>query len=568
MLRDTTAQAHVMQPRKERTICAEPASVRIPCQTSADGGAAPLPSELVRLETLVEHRHAISNDLPIEEAHRLFHKLDVPFLALENEGATVGICSRSKIDDLLGERYGYEFFARCPAFKGRIEQPHFYTPDTPIRQVLSNSLARTGKHFHEDVALVDSDRRLLGLIPVEALAQLQSRLVEEQIHRLRELAQSMRQKEKQRLLETLVGGIAHELNNKLTPVQGFADLLPHTEDAAIRAGYAQCISKSVTEASGIIRQLLHLSRPETEKMQPLDMRDIIRDSMIMLKFKLRDRRVEAITSLPPEAALVHGDASQLKQVVMNLVLNAIDATEGIASPHLDVSLRNNGDARVVLHVRDNGSGIPPEIVDRIFDPFFTTKSPDQGSGLGLSVCQSIVRSHQGNLTVETTPGLGSCFSVSLPRISKRHEVIQTPAATAPAFSGSAAAENCGKPNTRVLIVEDDDNVRHLLREMVARHFGSRIDLASNGLNALELTGKHRYDLVISDVRMPLMDGPEFYSRLQNSRPELCNRFVFITGFTGEPKVEERIRSWTVPVLRKPFTYEKIAETCSPLLQKQ
>lgn len=527
---------------------------------TADAGVptatGPLPVDLVPLESLVEHHGAVPADLCLEELYGRFRSSQVDFLALEREGRVIGLCSRVQLGTLLGSRYGFSLFSRSPAADVAVEHPLIFTVGTPVRRVLAQSLARHGGEFHEDVVLVDKEGRLIGLIPVERLAHVQNRLVQEQIGQLERQHSAMQRQEKQALLDTLAGGIAHELNNKLAPVQGFAELMEQQATGDARQ-HLQLIGRSVREAAKIVRQLLQLSKPSQPSLQMVDLVALAEECLLILKFNLREARCEAVLERPSSAVLVRADAAQLKQVIINLAINALQAMDSCPKPELRVRIALvEGRARLI--VQDNGEGIPPEHLSRIFDPFFTTKGPDRGTGLGLSVCFSIVRQHGGDIDVQSAPGQGASFTVMLPAEAEtppREDPL--PAAFVPARAGTGRG--------RVLVADDEVIVRLMLQEMLRAQFRCEVDLAANGREALALAAHRHYDLVVSDIRMPEMTGAEFFLRLKEANPALAERFIFITGHPGQPELREEIARWKIPVLAKPFTVPELVEVCLPRL---
>lgn len=658
---------------------------------------ATLRAEATRLESLVHHHEAVEATTTLEQVQREFRSRRVEFLAVVREGRVIGLAARGQVGFIMGSRFGFAIYSQHPIETAVVTNPLIIAQGTPVRSVLDLALARAGDDFHEDVVLVDAERRLIGLIKVETLAQLQSRLVTEQLSELREQSETLRRQnlelfqanhaarqsqglylglfashtlgvalldregrihehnrrlaellnfgdaplaiasltawvaekerpaflalldahaggaaastheftldvpdrgarlfrfstgwiretgeicacldditeqrsiernllrqEKQKLLDTLVGGIAHELNNKLTPVQGFAELLGLEASERAR-GYLDPITRSVAEASRIVRQLLELSKPSANITEMVDLRTIAETTLIMLKFQLREAHCEVRTVLPAEAVWVQADAGQLKQVVLNLVLNALHAMEDVARPVLTIEIRGEG-GKAEFVVTDNGCGIPPENIDRIFDPFFTTKGPERGTGLGLSICFSLVRQHHGEIVVQSQPGAGAKFTVSLPLEKAPAQLL---------FAGADAAPAAGRPvaevprGVRVLVVEDEVVLRRLMQEILHTLFGCRVDVAANGVEALAAIEHETYAMVISDIRMPVMSGTELYLRLRDVRPELARRFVFITGHPGDKQLEAEISQWSVPVIAKPFTLARLSEACGPFLQ--
>jgi signal transduction histidine kinase len=639
------------------------------------------------LRSLIHHRESVDQELELELVHRSFNERQVDFLALTHLGRVTGVCSRLRLGFMLGSRFGFSLYSRSPARQAQVPNPLIFDESLPTHQVLDRALARRDEEFHEDVVLIDAHGVLLGLIPVDALARLQSQLVTQQVeelrrraldlfqanhalrqsrglysslfeshslgvalldvqggvhehnHRLaelvnfpagetrpsllerlapadrrgftellelhargapatatreftlsvpsrgsrnfrctfgwvretgqicvclddvteqRELERRLLKQEKQSLLDTLVGGVAHELNNKLTPVMGFAELVRQSKEDSIRL-YGDLMVKSVTEAAAIIRQLLQLSKPSAAELRSLDLRSILEEALVMLRFQLRESQVTVRTTLPPTPVMVRADGSQLKQVVFNLVINALQALGKQPTGVLEVGVwteAGSGQVRVI----DNGPGIPPENLERIFDPFFTTKGPDKGTGLGLSVCSSIVRQHGGEISVHSRLGAGATFVVSLPLQSDSASVSASPV---PRFETEPA-----RPLTRhrVLVADDEIVIRRLLQEILAGRFGCRVDVVADGFEALERLASGTYSLLISDVRMPGMSGTELFQKLRQTQPELTERMIFITGHPGEKALQTELEQSGVPVVLKPFSVGDLVAACEPFLR--
>lgn len=676
----------------DSTLLDYPRQTAIPARVNhrLDPGTGWTDFSSASLRSLVHHAAFVEHDAPLEHVHRLFSEKQVEFVALVRDGMVTGLCSRLRLGILLGARYGFALYSRSPAHLAQVERPLVFPIDTPVRDVLDQALARPGDEFHEDVALVDASHALIGLVPIDALARLQTRLASGQLaelqrqheelrtthdalrksqgrytglfeshtlgvallddagtvaahnrrlaellnldfesaalasliawviepdrtrfaavlqaqasgngapttheltfavpergHRLfrcslgwiaetkqicacfdditdqRAMERLMSRQEKQTLLDTLVGGIAHELNNKLTPVQGFSELIALSEDPQTRH-YAEMIGKCVGEAAHIIRQLLQLSKPNNADTQLIDLRVIVAEALSMLRFQIRESRAAVQTSQPVVPVWVRADAAQIKQVVMNLALNGLQAMSERAHAVLKVAIDEEwGCARVV--VADNGVGIPPENLERIFDPFFTTKGPERGTGLGLSVCYSIVQQHGGEITVESEPDAGAKFVVQLPA-EAAGPVVREPVATRLVTAVAPTA----KPRTaRVLVVEDEVHVRRLIQEVLWTRFGCEVDTATHGVDAFERLAVEQYALVISDIRMPTMNGTELYLWLREAQPLLARRFIFVTGYPGDNHLEQDLANWNVPVLSKPFTVSRLCELCAPYLE--
>ena len=254
------------------------------------------------------------------------------------------------------------------------------------------------------------------------------------------------------------------------------------------------------------------------------------------------------------------DTGQLKQVVLNLAINALHAMEGRENSALTIEVQTGSD-QIVLVVDDNGPGIAPENLGRIFDPFFTTKGADRGTGLGLSICFSIVRQFGGEIRVESQLGAGARFLVTLPVAP---ETAGRPPADDPAEPGPLTKSPSAR-TARVLVIDDEEFVRRAVQEALRTQFDCRVDLATNGAEGLAAVARSDYTLVLSDIRMPLMSGTALYERLLAAHPEITRRFVFITGHPGGFELESQIAAWGVPVIGKPFSLAQLAEVCRPFL---
>ena len=500
--------------------------------------SAVISAEGTALESLVHHRWSVPHDTPFDMVHRLFGERNVDFMALIRAGNVTGLCSRGQLSFMLGSRYGFALFSRSPSHLAQVAHPLVFTCTTPVRQILDSALARKGKEFHEDVILVDENHELFGLISIEALAHLQSQLVDEQLGELRR---------------------QHELNNKLAPVMGYAELLAPMVDERSQS-YVGYITKSVVEAAHIIRQLLQLSKPDSGHPEIVDLRQVVEESLVMLKFKIREAGAQIRTALPATPANVLSDSAQLKQVFINLAVNALQAMEATVEPELHIAV-GQGENTAWMMVRDNGVGIPPESIGRIFDPFFTTKGPDKGTGLGLSICSSIVRKSRGAISVESEPGSGATFTVSFPAANA--------AAITPAPIGQKTEPSVrpgGWTNYKILVVEDEDVLRRLLQEVLRSQFGCRVDPAANGAEGLVRAMQEQYDLIVSDVRMPELSGVELFLRLREKQPSMARKFIFVSGHVGDEKLDQEIRRCNVPLIAKPFTIAHLTAACLPLLR--
>ena len=385
----------------------------------------------------------------------------------------------------------------------------------------------------------------------------------------RALERQMAQKEKSALFDSLVGGIAHELNNKLSPILGFADLLKVKMDQAGAnselAHYCSMIHDSAQEAAKIICQLLQLARPSVAERNRCDLWTLVSDAGSLLRYRLRATGAKLNCVPPPEPVFILADGPQIKQVIVNLMMNALDALEHAPQKELKVSLHLEG-CNAVLAVSDTGHGIKPEHLSRIFDPFFTTKAPDRGTGLGLSVCLGIVRQHHGEILVRSMPGQGSVFQVLLPLAPAGAKPASTPlVATPQTASASSAALPATQRRWEIMVVDDEEFITGLVQETLRSRMDCRVERVHQGRHAIARLAKSRFDLVISDVRMPEIDGFALLQWIRDTQPSLAERVLFITGGMGSADLEREASTLGVPVLEKPLTPDALVEHCRQLL---
>jgi PAS domain S-box-containing protein len=356
---------------------------------------------------------------------------------------------------------------------------------------------------------------------------------------------ALHQSEKLAAMGQLLAGVAHELNNPLSVVLGHVALLRRTASGAL-AERAAKIAGAAERCVRIVRNFLALARQQPSQRNRIDLNCIARDAVELMAYPLRVDGVTVDLRLADTAPVLWGDADRLHQVVINLIANAHQALRETSGPRrLTITTHADG-TTVTLEVADTGPGIPLEIQSRIFEPFFTTKPPGQGTGLGLSMCRSIAESHGGTIHVHSVPRHGATFRVTL-------------AVGTPPESGEPAAEGGDAPPARplrVLVVDDEPEVAEVAAEML-RVAGHRADTVTTGAAALDLIAGHRYDLVCCDVRMPGMDGPALYRRVEQVSPELARRWIFLTGDALGRETADFLQSVPVPTLAKPFAPEDL-----------
>ncbi len=359
---------------------------------------------------------------------------------------------------------------------------------------------------------------------------------------------------------TLAGGIAHDLNNVLTPIMLSLQLLKDKFIDEECQKLLDILDRNTIRGADLIKQVLSFARGVEGERNPLQAKHIITDIEKVAKGTF-PRNIEIRTDIPRDLWTVSGDATQLHQVLMNFCVNARDAMSdgGI----LKISAENlfidedyahiNIEARigpyVVITVSDTGTGIPSKIMDRIFEPFFTTKEPGKGTGLGLSTALGIVKSHAGFITVYSEVGKGSVFKVYLPAITTTEtQKVEEKQLELPAGHGES-----------ILVVDDEDQIREITKKTLETH-GYRVITANDGKEAIALYLQHRELIraVLMDMMMPVMDGQSSIQELHKINPEL--KIIAVSGLTEKDKLAKVDEARAHAFLMKPYTTEKLLNT--------
>jgi len=404
------------------------------------------------------------------------------------------------------------------------------------------------QHKRAEAELLETNRRL-----TEALADL--KFAEQQVV----------QQEQLRALGTMASGIAHDFNNDLTAILGFTELLlqqpKRLADPARVRTYLELIRTAAVDASSVVNRMreFYRKREEGEDFAPVDLRRLIEDAVSLTRPKwasqaqVGGQAIEvqiAAQGVPPIA----GNASELREAVTNLILNAVDAM-----PHggtLSVSTRALGN-RVLLEVSDSGTGMSEEVRRRCLEPFYSTKG-ELGTGLGLSMVYGIVQRHEASLDIQSEPGKGSAFALSFPAL------LEAPSGSS-AAAGSAAAEADGSAGTdhlHVLVIDDDEMVRDVMRDLLEQD-GHRVVLAGSGSDGIEAFRRSRPDLVIVDRAMPGLNGDQVAAAIKHITPKVP--IIMLTGFGSMMEAAGEKPEWVDRVLGKPVTLSALQEALAKTL---
>jgi signal transduction histidine kinase/CheY-like chemotaxis protein len=457
------------------------------------------------------------------------------------DGRTLGnITEFKELEDLLAERLRDPpaFSAHWKSFAAGTGEPGHDELEImrPARRVL--------ERFFRPV--LDSEGRPVGWL------ELCSDVTGE-----RQIQSKMLQTEKMAALGQLVSGIAHELNNPLTAIMGYAQLLLGHGLLPAQLSEASKVFYEAERARRIVKNLLYFARENRTERTCVDLNEIVERTLALRSYELRVENILIDLDLARDLPKTMADPYQLQQVVLNLVINAEQSLlEGRGQGHVWIRTNHafptgmqSGAGRILLEVSDDGPGIAPEIASRIFDPFFTTKPSGVGTGLGLSIVYGIVHQHGGEVTFDSHPGGGAKFLVELPIVAIPAEEQSENCVPSTGQTGAAVTG-------RILVVEDEPTVAQLIVD-VLREEGHKVEAVLDSQEGLTRISRTEYDLVVCDLRMPRLDGPAFYDALVRAGSSMHERILFVTGDTLAPRTLDFLEPNGLPYLAKPFLVEEL-----------
>jgi len=370
-------------------------------------------------------------------------------------------------------------------------------------------------------------------------------------------AATAQQRDKLSRIGEVMAGVAHELNNPLSGVLGFAQLLQQKDPNGEHRREVERILDCANRCQKVVRSLLMFARPTGSERRPLGLNGVLEKTVDLLARDLKADGIEVVKELEPRLPFILADFHQVQQVLTNLITNAQQAMK-VAHGRGRLVLRTfSREGHAAVSVGDDGPGIPPEILPRIFDPFFSTKKVGKGTGLGLSISYGIVLDHGGEILVDSEPGRGAVFTAVFPQAAMQVEDVASRPVT---VEGPARG-------SRILAVDDEPILLDLYMEIL-RGMGHSVDTASGGAEALRKLEHERYDIVITDIKMPQISGVELYRRAQGLRPEMRHQFIFITGDVNFLSEAQHSAITDCPCLLKPVDVSDIEAAIHDLLAAQ
>ncbi len=511
----------------------------------------PVPGEgFVTIANDVTQRRLLEIDLEKSEARlrQILGGQPFPVMLVRSEDKKILFASSAAIDALWGDEEkvvgkkatsfldikdhnSVQQYDEASKSQGAVKEAELRRPDKDPVPILFSA---------HDIAYGGQDARVISFIDISNIKELQTELAAQR--------EALFQSEKLNALGTLLAGVAHELNNPLTVVVANAHVLSLTSESEDTANRVKKITEAADRCAKIIRSFLDMARKSPGEKVEFDPVSCVRQALDLSLYGLVEDKIDIKENIPDELPAVKGDPDQLAQVVLNLVINANQALLKKEAPreiHVSMMLNKSGD-KIELHVVDNGDGVPNEIQDNIFDPFFTTKKVGEGTGMGLSLVRGIVKSHGGTIELVQNGTSGAHFKVILPHVGRSLFPEQRGVNVEPE-----------EPKQHLLIVDDEPDVLSILEDILVLQ-GHEVLAVTSGAEALEALSQNSFDGILSDIRMPEMDGEQFFAEIIEHHPQMKDRIAFVTGNDLSEQTKTFLETCNRPYLGKPFIPTEVA----------
>jgi CheY-like chemotaxis protein len=356
----------------------------------------------------------------------------------------------------------------------------------------------------------------------------------------------------------LAAGVAHEINNPLTAVIGYAHLLLERKDIPEDIRHdVEIINEGAQRVAGIIRKLLVFARQTKPERKYVDINEIISTTLDLRAYSLQSNNVKVIFQLDPDLPMTVVDPSQLQQVFLNLIINAeTEVKLAHGGGKLAIKTEQIGNT-IRISFKDNGPGIARGNLEMIFNPFFTTRKVGQGTGLGLSLCHGVVTEHKGRIWAESQLGRGATFIVELPIVAEDRQ-LEMPEPVVQEARKVAKA--------KILVVDDEAVISQFVSQILTDE-GHEVEAVDSAEDALEVVKSKKYQIIILDIKMPGMSGIELYRRFRKTSPTLAEGVVFITGDVMGASTMGFLSKTKVPYIVKPFDSRQLKTAVNRVLAR-
>jgi len=403
----------------------------------------------------------------------------------------------------------------------------------------SSEIARCGCVYQINISTLNNDGKSSGRYVHIARDVTAVKNAEAEQQRLKEKAELS---SRLAAVGEMAAGIAHEINNPLTGVLGYAELMLSEDIPDELKEEVKVIADGSKRVAEIVKRMLTFARQTKPFKTSLSVTELIDNTLELRNYVLRTAGIDVVKNYQDDLPWIVADPGQLQQVFLNLIVNAEHAIKKTGHTGvITISAKKISDhLRIVFS--DNGPGIEPEVLPKLFQPFFTTKSPGEGTGLGLSISRSIILEHGGSIDIASELGRGATFTIELPLNSESENVLLDPVTTVSRRTNS---------NIRVLVIDDEISIQRLLRQSLSDQ-NRIIDVAGNAQQALELIRSSPYDIILMDLRMPGTSGMALYREIISQKPEFEGRVIVITGDALGEDVQAFISKHRLEVLTKPF----------------